>query len=129
MTLQAGYFDSMYAASPDPWGLQSRWYEARKYAISVAVLPQRRYARAFEPGCSIGVLTELLAPRCASLLSCDLAGAAVRAAAARTGHLPQVRVERRVIPRDWRSGLRASSRCPVRATRPRQTPSLRQRPA
>ena len=60
MTLQAGYFDSMYAASPDPWGLQSRWYEARKYAISVAMLPQRRYARAFEPGCSIGVLTELL---------------------------------------------------------------------
>ena len=104
MTLEAGYFDAMYAASPDPWGLQSRWYEARKYAISVAMLPQRRYARAFEPGCSIGVLTELLAPRCASLLSCDLAAAAVRAAAARTSHLPGVRVESRVIPRDWPGG-------------------------
>ena len=104
MTLEAGYFDSMYAAAADPWGFESRWYEMRKYAISVAMLPQQRYAGAFEPGCSVGVLTELLAPRCARVLSCDAAAAAVRAAAARTRHLPHVRVERRVIPRDWPGG-------------------------
>jgi SAM-dependent methyltransferase len=104
MTLEAGYFDSMYAAAADPWGLESRWYEMRKYAVSVAMLPQRRYADAFEPGCSVGVLTELLAPRCARVLACDVADAAVRAAAERTRHLPNVRVERRVIPRDWPGG-------------------------
>lgn len=104
MTLEAGYFDSMYAASADPWGFTTRWYEMRKYAISVAMLPRRRYAAAFEPGCSIGVLTELLAPRCGRMLSCDLVAAAVRAAAARTAHLSHVRVERRLLPRDWPGG-------------------------
>jgi SAM-dependent methyltransferase len=104
MTLDPGYFDAMYAASPDPWGFQTRWYEKRKHAISVDILPDWRYAEAFEPGCSIGVLTEMLAPRCGRLLSCDVADAAVQAAAHRTRTMPQVRVERRVMPRDWPPG-------------------------
>ena len=37
--LDPGYFRDMYAASADPWGMADRWYEARKYAISVALLP------------------------------------------------------------------------------------------
>jgi len=104
VTLGPGYFDAMYAASPDPWGFQSRWYEQRKHAISVDILPGRFYAEAFEPGCSIGVLTGMLAPRCGRLLSCDVAEAAVRSAALSTRSLPQVQVERRVIPRDWPDG-------------------------
>jgi SAM-dependent methyltransferase len=104
VTLDPGYFDAMYAASPDPWGFQTRWYEKRKHSISVDILPSQRYPEAFEPGCSIGVLTEMLAPRCGHLLSCDIADAAVRAAAHRTRDLPQVHVERRVIPRDWPPG-------------------------
>jgi SAM-dependent methyltransferase len=104
VTLGPAYFDTMYAASPDPWGFQDRWYEQRKHALSVAMLPRQRYAGAFEPGCSIGVLTELLARRCDHLLSCDLAGAAVRAAAERTRGLPNVQVERRSIPDDWPPG-------------------------
>ena len=103
-TLDAGYFNAMYEASADPWGFTSRWYEARKYAISTALLPREHYGTAFEPGCSIGVLTELLAPRCARLLSCDLAPAAVRAAVGRTRHLPHVRVEQRALPQDWPCG-------------------------
>ena len=39
MTLAAGYFDRLYAADPDPWGFTSRWYEQRKYALTVAALP------------------------------------------------------------------------------------------
>lgn len=104
MTLGSGYFDAMYAASPDPWGFQSRWYERRKHAISIDILPERFYADAFEPGCSIGVLTEMLSPRCGRVLSCDLAEAAVQAAAQRTSALRNVRVERRVIPREWPPG-------------------------
>ena len=104
VTLGAGYFDAMYDAAPDPWGFEDRWYERRKYAISLAQLPERRYRSAFEPGCSIGVLTKMLARRCDRLLSCDLAAAAVQAAARRTRDMPHVLVERREIPRQWPAG-------------------------
>ncbi len=103
-TLGAGYFDGMYSAAADPWGFEERWYERRKYAIALGMLPRERYRAAFEPGCSVGVFTRMLAPRCGTLLSCDLAAAAVGAAAARTADLPQVRVEQRDIPAQWPSG-------------------------
>ena len=89
-TLGVAYFDGMYQAAADPWGFEDRWYERRKSAIALAMLPAERYRAAFEPGCSIGVLTRMLAPRC-TLLACDLAAAAVKAAVGRTSDLPQVR--------------------------------------
>ncbi|MBV9442691.1 MAG: methyltransferase domain-containing protein [Acidobacteriaceae bacterium] len=104
VTLGAGYFDAMYQAASDPWGFEDRWYEQRKYAISLAQLPSARYRRAFEAGCSIGVLTALLAARCDALLACDVAAAAVRAAAGRAAGLAHVRVEQRDIARQWPSG-------------------------
>ena len=104
MTLGPGYFDEMYAAAPDPWSMRNRWYEKRKYALSVAILPQRRYGDAFEPGCSVGVLTGMLAPRCDRLLSCDMAAAAVKAAAEHTAFFSNVTVEHRAIPADWPPG-------------------------
>ena len=104
MTLGPAYFDAMYAAAADPWSLRTRWYEERKYAISAAMLPRRRYGDAFEPGCSVGVFTGMLAARCGRLLSCDIAPAAVKAAAEYTSRLPNVTVEHRAIPRDWPPG-------------------------
>ena len=101
MTLDAGHFRERYAASPDPYGLAERWYEARKYALTAALLPREHYGAAFEPGCSVGVLTAMLAPRCDSLLACDVVPDAVAAARARTAGLPGVRVERRAIPAEW----------------------------
>jgi SAM-dependent methyltransferase len=104
MILDPAYFDEMYAASADPWGFTTRWYEKRKYAITLSMLPCESYADAFEPGCSIGVMTQQLARRCERLLSCDVAEAAVTAAAGRTAGLPGVRVEQRVLPDDWPPG-------------------------
>lgn len=104
MTLGPGYFDDMYAAAPDPWSLRTRWYEKRKYALTVAMLPRERYGSAFEPGCSVGVLTGMLAPRCDRLLSCDTAAAAVKTAAEHTACFPNVTVEHRAIPGDWPPG-------------------------
>jgi SAM-dependent methyltransferase len=101
MTVGPEYFDRLYAASADPYGLATRWYEQRKYAISVALLPREHYSDAFEPGCSVGVLTRMLAPRCGRLVSCDAAPAAVRQAQERTRTLENVRVERRTLPDDW----------------------------
>ena len=104
MTLDPGYFRDLYAASADPWGLAERWYEARKYALTVALLPRERYGAAFEPGCSVGVLTAQLAPRCGRLLACDAVPDAVAAARVRAAGMPGVRVEQRVIPADWPPG-------------------------
>jgi SAM-dependent methyltransferase len=104
MTVHASYFDDMYANSPDPWGFTTRWYEARKHAITVAMLPKARYRDAFEPGCSIGVLSDLLAPRCGHLLCCDIAPAAVKAAAERTAGHGNVEVQQRAVPGEWPEG-------------------------
>jgi SAM-dependent methyltransferase len=104
VTFDPGYFDAQYAASADPWRLAERWYEARKYALSLALLPREHYGAAFEPGCSIGVFTALLAARCGTLLACDTAAEAVEAARKRTAALPGVLVEQRVIPGQWPSG-------------------------
>ena len=101
MTLDQGYFRDRYAGSADPWGLAERWYEARKYALSLALLPAQRYGAAFEPGCSIGVLTAQLARRCDRVLACNAVPDAVAAARERTAGLPGVRVERRAIPWEW----------------------------
>lgn len=104
MTVDPGYFRDQYAASPDPYGLADRWYEARKYSLSLALLPREHYGTAFEPGCSIGVLTARLAARCGSLLSCDAVAHAVALARERTAGLPGVRVEQRLLPGDWPAG-------------------------
>jgi len=79
-SLPASYFEQMYVESADPWGFGNRWYEQRKYALTVAALPRRRYRSAFEPGCSVGVLTALLAARCDAILATDVAEAALQTA-------------------------------------------------
>jgi SAM-dependent methyltransferase len=104
MSLDVGYFDQMYATAADPWGLASRWYEARKYALSLALLPEPHYRDAFEPGCSVGVLTGMLATRCGEVLAWDASSAAVRAATARTAALPNVCVRPGAIPGEWPPG-------------------------
>ena len=73
----------MYAQAADPWQLESRWYEQRKYAITTALLPYARYRLAFEPGCSIGVLTEALRARCDHVVGADVSVAALDRAAQR----------------------------------------------
>ncbi|MFB9831087.1 class I SAM-dependent DNA methyltransferase [Actinoallomurus acaciae] len=100
-TLGPGYFDDLYADSPDPWGFASRWYERRKYALSLAMLPREHYRDAFEPGCSIGIFTALLAARCDRLLACDTSAEAVRRARLRA---PEATIEQRMIPAQWPAG-------------------------
>lgn len=77
------YFRRMYSRSADPWELETRWYEQRKYAITLALLPDQRYRHAFEPGCSVGVLTELLTQRCTRVTATDVAAAALQSTSRR----------------------------------------------
>lgn len=93
------HFEQLYAASPDPWQLAERAYERRKFEVTVASLPRAHYASAFEPGCSIGVLTQLLADRCDEMLATD--PAAPLEEARRRVPDPAVRFERGSVPEDW----------------------------
>ena len=105
MTLPATYFAAMYAGAEDPWGFRSRWYEQRKRDVTLTALTRPRYRRAFEPGCSIGVLTAALADRCDEVVAADVDECAVstaRSELARHGH---VRVERLSVPQEWPDGM------------------------
>jgi protein-L-isoaspartate O-methyltransferase len=101
------YFDSMYSQSADPWDLATRWYERRKYAITLALLPQPTYRHAFEPGCSVGVLTALLSERCDHVTATDVAPTALRGAQRRLddlGRHDRVTLLRRSIDEPWPKG-------------------------
>ncbi|MDM0014620.1 class I SAM-dependent methyltransferase [Variovorax sp. J22P168] len=98
------YFDDLYGASEDPYGLCDRWYERRKRALILAALPQPRYRCAFEPGCGIGAFTLALAGRCDELEASDRSARAVELARQRTAQLPHVHVTRQDLPADWPQG-------------------------
>ncbi|MCV7176120.1 class I SAM-dependent DNA methyltransferase [Mycolicibacterium sphagni] len=105
--LPDGYFDALYEASADPWQLESRWYERRKYALTVAVLPDERYRHAFEPGCSIGVLTEQLSARCDHVTAVDIAETALEQADARlrrSGRREAVTLLHQSLDTPWPAG-------------------------
>ena len=104
MSTPPEYFDAMYAGSRDPWSLSTRWYERRKHALTVAALTRDRYRSAFEPGCSVGALTSLLAPRCDRLLATDRVREAVLTARDRLGDRPGLRIERGTVPDGWPDG-------------------------
>lgn len=100
-SLPAEYFDHVYRANADPWNFAASPYEAAKYAATLAALPLARYGRALEIGCSIGVFTAQLADRCDTLLSLDVAEAALTQARERCAHLTNVRFERRRVPAEF----------------------------
>ncbi len=103
-SLPPSYFEDVYAASGDPWNFETSAYEAEKYRDTLAHLPRPQYANALEIGCSIGVLTRLLAARCETLLSIDVSDRALAAAQIRCADLRNVHFEQRHIPADFPAG-------------------------
>ncbi len=104
MSTDRSYFEGMYSGQADPWDFEHSTYEQRKYAVTVASLPRLRYRSAFEPGCSVGVLTEQLSIRCDRLLSSDIIPSALQRAEARLLKSSNVCFEQRSIPDQWPSG-------------------------
>src|SRR6202012_6037379 len=70
-SLPPSYFDEKYRADIDPWGFRTSIYEQQKYRATIAALRKPSYANALEVGCSIGVMTSLLAARCDHLTAVD----------------------------------------------------------
>ncbi|AWF99265.1 PIG-L family deacetylase [Clavibacter michiganensis] len=97
-------FDAAYARAEDPWRVTTRWYERRKRLATLAALPDERYGRALEIGCSIGVTTAGLAERVDELLAVDVAPTAVERARVRLADAPHVRLEVRDVGDDWPDG-------------------------
>ena len=97
-TLERDYFETLYDRTDDPWSFASSAYEREKYDRSLAAL-SRRYERALEIGCSIGVFTERLAKHCGELIAIDISERAVRRARLRCAHQPNVRIVRASFPR------------------------------
>lgn len=80
MSTPGHYFESMYSDSSDPWDFATAWYELRRYGLIVASLPEQRYRVCFEPACSVGVLTEMLAARCDEVHGVDVVDTAAEEA-------------------------------------------------
>ena len=59
----AGALEAVYAADPDPWASASpRYrYQRRKYEALASLLPPRRFRRALDLGCGLGLLSRRLA--------------------------------------------------------------------
>jgi trans-aconitate methyltransferase len=97
-TLPEQYFNDVYRASDDPWQFKSSPYERAKYEATLAALPTARYQSAYEIGCSIGILSALLAERCDKLLSVDASTLPLTAARERLARYPHVTVAQQYVP-------------------------------
>lgn len=57
-------FEELHAEDADPWRVRTSWYERRKRALTLALLPHERYAVGVEAGCSVGSLAADLLSVC-----------------------------------------------------------------
>ncbi len=103
-TLDPQYFDELYASNPDPWEFETSLYERDKYRATLAALSRPHYRCALEIGCSIGVFTERLAPRCEALLAIDASETALASAKARCAAFQTVTFEAGVVPAHFPEG-------------------------
>ena len=93
-------FEQRYRDETDPWSYEDSPYEKAKYEATLAACGSGPFASALELGGSIGVFTELLAPRCKKLTTIDVARTAAAMARRRVADFPGVEVLRGTIPDD-----------------------------
>ena len=97
-TTDREFFEQMYKASGDPWAFASSEYETDRYEATIRALKHRRYERAFEPGCSIGVLSAKLATLCWHVDAMDISPTAVEEARRRCRDLANVETTCGTLP-------------------------------
>jgi protein-L-isoaspartate O-methyltransferase len=99
------FFEQMYRHDADPWKFASSEYEQSRYAAIMRAIHSRRYRRAFEPGCSIGVLTASLATLCDQVIAMDISTTAVDHARKRCRALANVHIFRGAFPEQMPDGI------------------------
>jgi cyclopropane fatty-acyl-phospholipid synthase-like methyltransferase len=97
------YFEALYGRDADPWRYEDGPYEIAKRADTLSFL-RPHYSNACEVGCSIGVLTEALAPRCDRLLGLDISETAAAIARRRLSGAVNVKISVRHLPYDTLEG-------------------------
>lgn len=97
-------FDAVHGDDTDPWSYTTSWYERRKRALTLAILPQAAYGSGLEIGCSIGTLSVELAARCQELVAVDASSAALVQAAERLSGFPAARTLHLTVPQQWPDG-------------------------
>lgn len=105
MSVEPAYFAQLYRRDPDPWRMRSSAYERDKYLATLALLPPRRFRNAVEVGCSIGVLTRMLAAHCERLLALDVDEVPLQEARETCHDCPNVTFAKRVVPAEWPPGV------------------------
>jgi len=101
MSTPRAYFDDLYRNNDDPWHYRTSEYERRKRELLLASLPREHYASGFEPACSNGELSALLARRCARLRICDISQHAVAQARERLADARGVTIDACAVPDEW----------------------------
>ncbi|MBA3809988.1 MAG: methyltransferase domain-containing protein [Solirubrobacterales bacterium] len=94
----ASHFEALYESSTDPWDYLSSAYESEKYAATLAAIGPGPFAGALEVGCSIGIFSAMLAPRCGELVAMDFSARALRLAGARLADLANLELVQGSFP-------------------------------
>jgi SAM-dependent methyltransferase len=102
--VEVQFFEELYARVEDPWRFATSDYEREKYAHTLTALGGRRFEKALEVGCSIGVFTEQLATVCTEVLAIDVSSRALQRARRRLSGRPGVSLARVVFPEEMPDG-------------------------
>ncbi len=97
------HFERLARESADPWDYETSDYEQGKYRRTLEFLPEACGAT-LEIGCSIGVFTAMLAPRCSSLLAVDFSPSALERAQERLAGSEGVEFRRTKLPEETPAG-------------------------
>jgi SAM-dependent methyltransferase len=93
------HFQNLYEREIDPWAFETSAYEKAKYEATLdAIGPDG--GDLLEIGCSIGVLTQLLAARCRHVLAVDVADRALAAAQRRCRGESNIEFRRLNLPKE-----------------------------
>jgi cyclopropane fatty-acyl-phospholipid synthase-like methyltransferase len=92
MTLDGGHDDH------GQWDYERGDYERAKHEATLAACGDGPFSNALDLGGSIGVFTEMLAPRCKALATVDVARTAAAMTRRRLADFPQVRVIYGAVP-------------------------------
>ena len=88
----AEFFEAKYLRQDDPWNFISDEYERKRYEEIFKSVAESRFQQAYEPGCSIGMLTQRLAAICDEVEAIDISPKAVDLAKKHCNHLVNVSI-------------------------------------